>query len=219
MKQKNRNQFLRSGILLLLFVIFTVLVTCIDVKPIGPGESPVGFAEINRFIFERIGTHLFWYHLTDWFGMIAILFAFGFATVGFVQLVKRKSVQKVDRQIILLGVFYLLVFAAYLFFEFVTVNDRPIILGDSPEASYPSSHAMIVTCIMVSSVNCFKSLCPKKKLCRMIELAAYIIITVTTIGRLISGVHWVTDIAGGMLLSAALLALYCAASEYIKEQT
>ena len=218
MEKKAKKHFILAGLLFFLFVLFTVFVTCLDVEPIGPEQSTVGFAAINQFAFHLFGVHLIWYNITDWLGVVAILFAFGFAAVGLCQLIKRKSIQKVDSRILVLGLFYILVISFYLFFEQVVINYRPVILGAGLEASYPSSHTMIVVCIMATSVMQFRTLCPnKKKLCLGIDIAAVLLVAITVIGRLISGVHWFTDIVGGLLLSAALVTLYYAVVEYIEE--
>jgi len=217
-EKKVKKHFVLAGLLFLSFMLFTVFVTCFDVKPIGPEQFSVGFATINQFVFRLFGVHLIWYNITDWLGVVAILFAFGFAAVGLCQLIKRKSIRKVDSRILILGLFYILVIAFYLFFEQVVINYRPVILGESLEASYPSSHTMIVVCIMATSAKQFRTLCPnKKKLCLGMDIAAVLLVALTVIGRLISGVHWFTDIVGGLLLSAALVALYYAVIEYIKE--
>lgn len=209
MKSNTKKLFFLSGTLFLLFAIFTGFVVCFDVAPIGPEQTEVGFSTLNRFVFEHIGVHMLWYHITDWLGLAVLLFPLGFAAAGLYQLIKRRSIRKVNRPIFALGVFYLVVLAFYLFFEQVVINYRPIMLGIVPEASYPSSHTMIVVCVMATAATAFRSLLPlKKKLCFTVKLAAILLILITVLGRLISGVHWFTDIVGGVLLSAALSVLY-----------
>lgn len=194
------------------FVLFTLLLTCVDVQAIGPQGSAVGFATVNGWAFQLLGVHLLWYHLTDWLGVAAIAIAFGFAVVGLYQWVKRKSIRKVDRHILVLGGFYLLVIGCYLFFEKVVINCRPILMDGNLEASYPSSHTMIVVSIMATASMAFRALCPQKKgWCLAVDIFAAVVIAVTVMGRLIAGVHWLTDIVGGLLLSAALVVSYWAA--------
>ena len=191
------------------FVLFTLLLTCVDVQSIGPQGATVGFATVNEWAFQLLGVHLQWYHLTDWLGVVAIAIAFGFAVAGLYQWVKRKSIRKVDRYILALGGFYLLVIGCYIFFEKVVINCRPILMDGNLEASYPSSHTMIVVSIMATAAMAFRALCPQKKgWCLAVDIFAAVVIAVTVMGRLIAGVHWLTDIVGGLLLSAALVATY-----------
>ena len=194
------------------FVLFTLLLTCVDVQAIGPQGSAVGFATVNGEVFQLLGVHFLWYHITDWLGVVAIAIAFGFAVAGLYQWVKRKSLRKVDRHILALGGFYLLVIGCYIFFEKVVINCRPILMDGNLEASYPSSHTMIVVSIMATASMAFRALCPQKKgWCLAVDIFAAVVIAVTVMGRLIAGVHWLTDIVGGLLLSAALVVLYWAA--------
>lgn len=219
MQKKSKKYFIITGVFSLLFVLFTVMVKTIDVKPIGPEESTVGFAAINRFVFELFGVNLIWYHITDWLGLVAIAIAFGFTVLGLFQLIKRKSILKVDCRILLLGAFYCIVIAFYIFFEFVAINYRPVILSQSLAASYPSSHVMIGVSIMVTAMLQFHHyLREKKKWLLATDIVSILVIAVTVIGRLISGVHWFTDIVAGILLSSSLIALYCAALEYFEEK-
>lgn len=191
------------------FVLFTLLLTCVDVQSIGTQGSAMGFATVNGWAFQLLGVHLLWYHITDWLGVVAIAIAFGFAVVGLYQWVKRKSLRKVDRHILVLGGFYLLVIACYLFFEKVVINCRPILMYGSLEASYPSSHTMIVVSIMATASMAFRALCPwRRGWCLAVDVFAAVVISVTVMGRLIAGVHWLTDIVGGLLLSAASVATY-----------
>ena len=195
------------------------MVKTVDVQPVGPDRSKVGLASVNQCVFKFFGVNLLWYDITDWLGVFAIVFALGFAVLGLFQLIKRKSIQKVDCRILLLGVFYVMVIAVYLFFEVVVVNDRPIILSESLEASFPSSHVMFVNCIMATAMLQFHYyLRERKAWLWMSDIVSVLIITATVIGRLISGVHWFTDIVAGILLSSVLIALYCSALLYFESK-
>ena len=219
MQKKLKKYLIITGGLFLIFILFTVMVKTVDVQPVGPDRSKVGLASVNQCVFKFFGVNLLWYDITDWLGVFAIVFTLGFAVLGLFQLIKRKSIQKVDCRILLLGVFYVMVIAVYLFFEVVVVNDRPIILSESLEASFPSSHVMFVNCIMATAMLQFHYyLRERKAWLWMSDIVCVLIITATVIGRLISGVHWFTDIVAGILLSSVLIALYCSALLYFESK-
>ena len=203
MNNKKRN-FLISGILLLIAITFTILVKVVDVKQIGVNNSSIGFATLNQFIFETTGVNMIWYHITDWLGLISVFMAIVYAFIGLIQLIKRRSIFKVDKEIILLGLYYIIVIALYVFFEKVIINYRPILMNGFLEASYPSSHTLMTICICGSSILINKKLF-NNKITKVINYLSIIIITITVVGRLISGVHWFTDIIGGILISSGLL--------------
>lgn len=203
MNNKKRN-FLISGILLLIAITFTTLVKVVDVKQIGVNNSSIGFATLNQFIFETTGVNIIWYHITDWLGLIPVFMAIVYAFIGLIQLIKRRSIFKVDKEIILLGLYYIIVIALYVFFEKVIINYRPILMNGFLEASYPSSHTLMTICICGSSILINKKLF-NNKITKVINYLSIIIITITVVGRLISGVHWFTDIIGGILISSGLL--------------
>ena len=203
MNNKKRN-FLISGILLLIAITFTILVKVVDVKQIGVNNSSIGFATLNQFIFETTGVNIIWYHITDWLGLIPVFMAIVYAFIGLIQFIKRRSIFKVDKEIILLGLYYIIVIALYVFFEKVIINYRPILMNGFLEASYPSSHTLMTICICGSSILINKKLF-NNKITKVINYLSIIIITITVVGRLISGVHWFTDILGGIIISISLL--------------
>ena len=204
------RRIITAGIGLLLTVILIALVRLVDAAPIGAQGTSIGLSHLNQFVFDLFGVNMLWYNITDWLGVAAVLTGFVFAVTGLVQLIKRRSLLKVDREILSLGGLYIVVIGLYLFFENVIINYRPIIMPDntSPEASFPSSHTMLVCVIMGSAAMLINRYIRNKPLNRILRAVCYVIIGVTVVGRLIAGVHWFTDILGGILISVTLLSLY-----------
>lgn len=197
-----------SASTLVAFILWTMLVKFVDVKPIGPRGSVVGLASVNEAVHRLTGTNMTLYNITDWLGLVPVAFAMGFAMLGLVQLIKRKSILKVDSSILLLGGFYIALLAVFLFFEEVVLNYRPTLINGYLEASYPSSTTLLVTCIIPTTMMQLNSRIASKTANTAINLAltAFTIFMVTA--RLISGVHWLTDIIGGILISVSLVTAY-----------
>ena len=208
MEKKNRKLFWVGVGLLAVFVLWTVLVHFVDVRVIGPEGSSVGFAALNGFVHELTGVNWLLYTVTDWLGIVPIAVALGFAILGLVQLIKRKSLWKVDHSILALGVFYIVVMAAYIFFEVVVINYRPTLIDGYLEASYPSSTTMLVMCVMPTAAMHLNVRIKNTVLRRCAVIAIVVFTAFMVIGRLVSGVHWITDIIGGALLSAGLVTMY-----------
>ena len=194
--------------LLCAFIVWTLLVTSIDVKAIGPLETSVGFATLNRFIHQLTGVHLSVYIISDILSLIPLLMVAVFGIIGLKQWIKRKRFLSVDRDILFLGGFYIVVFAIYILFEFVVINYRPILIEGILEASYPSSTTMLVICIMGTSMMQFHKRIKNAPLKRGVNVTIFVFSVFMVVGRMISGVHWFTDIVGGALLSAGLVMMY-----------
>ena len=215
MNKKKRNFFI-STILILLAVVFTILVKVVDVKQVGVNETSIGFVTLNQFVFKTTGVNMIWYHITDWLGLVPIFMAMAYALIGFIQLIKRKSLFKVDKEIIILGLFYVVVISIYIFFEKVIVNYRPILMNGFLEASYPSSHTLMTICLCGSSIIVNKKLF-NNKITKLMNMLSLVIVMITIIGRLLSGVHWFTDIIGGIFISIALLMTLYSLVDVIKK--
>ena len=190
------------------FALWTVLIRFIDVQAIGPNGSSVGFAALNKAVHETIGVHWGLYTVTDWLGLIPIVFVLGFAILGLVQLVRRRSLFKVDCSILVLGGFYIVVMAMYLLFEEVVINYRPVLIDSNLEASYPSSTTMLALCVLPTAMMQLKSRICHIAVRRAVLVTLGALTAFMVVGRLLSGVHWLTDIIGGVLLSVGLVMLY-----------
>ena len=208
MKTEKRKLLFVGAFTLLLFALWTLTVSIIDVRAIGPGGSTVGFATLNGFVHGLTGVHMSLYTITDWLGLVPIGVAFGFGVLGFMQLVKRKSLLRVDRSIIILGIFYIVVMAIYALFEIVVINYRPVLINGYLEASYPSSTTMLVMCVMPTAAMQLNGRIKNKLIKRFTTFIIHAFVAFMVIGRLISGVHWISDIIGGIILSVGLVLIY-----------
>ena len=203
--EKRRKEILLCGGLFAVAIIYTLLVKYIDVQEIGPNDSLVGFATINNFMFNLTGVNMLWYDITDWWGFVPLFIAFIYAMIGFIQMIKRRNILKVDKEILGLGVYYIIVIGLYIFFETCIINYRPTLMDGILEASYPSSHTLLSVCICGSSLIINKYLFKNRTFFKAENIISILSILVIVIGRFISGVHWFTDIVGAILISIALL--------------
>lgn len=218
MKKRNQRNFCVTICLFLLFVLWTAAIKSFDIAAVGPEHSEVGFASVNVLFHRLTGVHMLLYTITDWLGLVPLCFVLGFALLGLIQLIKRKSLLKVDYSILLLGGFYVLVMAAYVFFEIFIINYRPVMIAGHLEASYPSSTTMLAMCVMPTAVMQLNSRIKNERIKKCVIWGINAFTVFMVIGRLISGVHWLTDIIGGALLSAGLVMTYYSADSLLNEE-
>ena len=207
--EKNWKKGLAAGVILLLaFVLWTVLIMTVDVQPIGPRESSVGFAGINGWFHGLTGVHMKIYTVTDWLGLVPIAVCACFGVLGLMQWIKRRSLKKVDPDIILLGIYYILVILGYLFFEMVPINRRPVLIEGVLEASYPSSTTLLVLSVTLTLVFQANRRINNEKTRKTVVILSVLFAAFMVIGRTVAGVHWLTDILGAVLLSGGLYLIY-----------
>jgi len=218
MKRKTKLQMTFGVLLLAGFIAFTLSLTCVDQQPIGPNGSCVAYAKFNQQIHNLFGVNMILYNITDWAGIAVILIAFGFAILGLLQWIKRKKLMNVDSSILVLGGFYIIVFSVYVFFEFHVINYRPILINGNFEASYPSSTTMLAMCILPTAMMQFRRLINNVNIRNAVNGFCGLFTVFMVLGRLISGVHWFTDILGGLLFSSSMVLLYCAINNFILEK-
>ena len=208
MNRNNRKGFIWSGCLLLAFVLWTFMIQTVDVQPVGVNGTNVGFASINTWFHHLTGVHMSIYILTDWLGLVPIAVCVGFGLLGLVQWIQRKSIVQVDKDILLLGGYYILVILGYLIFEMIPINYRPILIDGAMEASYPSSTTLLVLSVMPTLLFQINRRAKSQTIRRITAAFVVLFSAFMVIGRLVAGVHWLTDIVGSVLLSAGLYCLY-----------
>lgn len=219
MKSQTKSNIIITACLFLAFIIFTIIVKYVDVKAVGPLQSTVGLASVNLAVFKVIGASKVMYDVTEILGYLTFIIIAFFAGLGLYQLIKYKSIKKVDYKILVLGGFYVVVLIFYAVFELIVVNYRPVLVEGKLEASYPSSHTMLSICVISSAmIVASEMINGKKALSITLVIIGYALILLTVIGRLLSGVHWFTDIFGGVLLSFALIMLFYTAIEFVREK-
>lgn len=208
MKRNGKRNLLLGIMCMVAFVIWTALLQIIDVQAVGQGGTEIGFAMFNSWFHNLTGVHMQIYVITDWMGLVPVFVCMIFGGIGFVQLVRRKSIFKVDYDILILGIYYIVVIACYLIFEIFPINYRPILIEGIMEASYPSSTTLLVLSVMPTLIEQVNRRMKKILLKKGVIISAGIFSMFMVVGRLISGVHWFTDIVGGILLSAGLFFIY-----------
>lgn len=213
--KNNSKRELMSGLVLLAdFIVWTILIQYIDVQRAGPNETEVGLATLNVWFHQMTGVHMLIYTITDWLGLVPIIICMCFGVLGFVQLIKRKNLRKVDPDILLLGAYYVMVILGYLLFEMVPINYRPVLIDGNLEASYPSSTTLLVLSVMPT----LKFQVDRRVASAILRKATTAFVTAFSafmvIGRLISGVHWATDIIGSVFLSSGLFMVYRYMADY-----
>ena len=215
MKENGRKCLIAGLALILVFTVWTILVQKVDVQPAGNYEPQknVGFAGLNTWFHGLTGYSETLYKITDWLGLVPIAICIGFGILGLIQLIQRKSLLKVDTDIILLGIFYIVVIAGYLLFEKITINYRPVLVDglDKPESSYPSSTTLLVLSVMPTLIFQANRRIKNENVKKAVIIPAVLFTAFMLIGRTVAGVHWLTDILGAIFLSAGLYLVYRAA--------
>ena len=207
MRKKSLIQFVAVT---LIAVVFTVLVKIVDVGFVSSTGSLVGFSSVNIPFSLKFGFNPIFYKVSEVLGYLIFLVIAVFAFIGCYQLIKRKSLMKVDKDLYALAITYVFTFALYIFFDKVLViNLRPIIMaGESiAEPSFPSSHTLLAVSVLGTAISeCGKIRKKSFRVSLVIVLA--ILMGATVLSRLFSGVHWVTDIIAGILWGEVMMTLY-----------
>ncbi len=215
-KKRARSFLLAAAAMLAAFTLLLSLLKFVGVDDIGPLGSSVGLASLNGAVRDAVGVSGTWEKVSELLALAAIASALCVAGAGVYQLISRRRLYLVDCEIVFSAGLYILLGAAYLLFELSPVNFRPILVEGGLEASFPSSHTLLALTVLGGVIYLLCSRVKNITLRRCGVALCTAVGVLTVLGRLLSGVHWFTDILGGILLSAALVFMYAAACELSK---
>ena len=208
---KNKRNVIMCIVLTIISILYTILVKVVDVRNIGPQDSSVGFSSLNEWCVNLIGSNMTIYKITEILGLLVFVICLFYGVMGIYQLIKRKSIKKVDKEILLMGIFYV-----YVVFEKIVINYRPVLIDGELEASFPSSHTVLALCVCMSSL-----LISKKYVGKYLDITNIVTIILmfsVFLGRLLSGVHWLSDIIGGIIIATTLLMYFITAHNFLKSR-
>lgn len=208
MKKKSKKLLFAGILLIVVFAVWTLLIQVVDVQPIGQKGTNIGFAAFNIWFHKLTGVHMTIYTITDWMGLIPIFVCMIFGGIGLGQLIKRRSLFKVDRDILFLGIYYVIVIFSYLIFEMIPINYRPILIEGFMEPSYPSSTTLLVLSVMPTLTFQLKRRMKNITVSKVLSILTILFSSFMVVGRWICGVHWFTDIIGSIILSTGLFFVY-----------
>lgn len=202
--KKARLCYAFSALFLVLFMLLVSLLLTTDLRDTGLLESRIGLGGINLWARDAIGESHGWYLLSEVLGVLGILLAACFAALGLWQAIRRRSLRAVDKPLLCLGGLYIVLCAAYLLFELFVVNYRPVPEDGTLAPSFPSSHTLLALVIYCSAAVLFGRISHKTSR-RIAVFSALGLSLLLVVARTASGVHWLTDILGALLLGGALV--------------
>ncbi|MBR4262865.1 MAG: phosphatase PAP2 family protein [Bacilli bacterium] len=207
-----------SLFLLIISILYIIVIKNVDVRTIGPNNTSVGLSTINESFHKVFGYNDILYKLTKYLGVVPILLVVMYALIGLYELIQKKSLFKVNKKLILLGCFYVVVLLVYILFEKLAINYRPVIIDGELEASFPSSHTILALCFCGSSLLTSKYFITNLKTKKYIDTISLIVMILIVVGRTLSGVHWFTDIIGGIIISLFLLSVLYTGILFLNER-
>ena len=214
-----KTNYLLSFILLVIAIVFTILVSKVDVKTVevkpidgvtqnGVLTTDIGFSSLNQSVADKISFNNTFYKISKYAGYLALVFVAFYGFTGLIELMQKKSLKGVNKALYMLAAFYVCVAIVYVLFEVVVINNRPVDMGEGLEASFPSSHTMLALCVCGSSLIASKYIIKKDNFRKCLNLISWVVMLLVVCTRTLSGVHWITDIFGGILISVFMLNVF-----------
>lgn len=193
----------------LILLVYTLVVAFVDVKAIGPEGSSVGLASINAAFRDLVGQSGAFKIVSDIGFYFCVALCVFFIGLFLYQLLKRKSLQKVDRNLIALMYLYAMFIVLYLVFNsLIIVNYRPILKDGALDPSYPSTHVFLGIVAGISAIDRIFVYVKRENSRLALMIVCWVALLLSCLGRTMSGMHWLTDILGGFIFASVCLAWY-----------
>ncbi|MBO5572630.1 MAG: phosphatase PAP2 family protein [Clostridium sp.] len=204
----HKNHYTTAVTLAVVFVLLTVALLIVDVQPIGPMESHVGFAALNGFISRTFPESQFWNTVAKVLGILLLLIAAFFAGLGAKQLYERRSIRRVDYDLLALGAVYGADLILYVLFEKLVINYRPVLEDGELAASYPSSHTLLAVTIGLTAIVEVQLRVRDMQKQQLLRILLAVLMIATICAKLLAGVHWFTDIIASIILGTSISLAY-----------
>ena len=148
-----------------------------------------------------------WDQITDiiLYASFAVLAAF--LIIGIYQLFTRKSFKKIDKALRWMLLPLALMVLTYLLFDKVLppITTRP---NGSGEPSFPSTHVMVVATILFLAMMELPRYVKSKVARIILEIVMVVLLSLTCTGRIISEMHSLIDVIGGLIFAFIFTEIY-----------
>ena len=213
---KKYQYLLIPAIFLVAFVVFTILVKTVDVDYLALGNYKIGFKSFNYETQSKIldmARQSPMKKLSDVLLYVSIGSCLIYVVIGIYQLIKTKSLFKVNYRLYMLALTYVSIAVIYFIFEILKINYSPD-LTNGLKASYPSSHVFIgatLICVNIYAAMEMLNMNEENKWLRTVGYIAGLVICVALIvSRTLSAKHWATDIIASVILTGFIVSLFIA---------
>ena len=147
-----------------------------------------------------------WSKITDIILVAGIAVLGVFAVLGLYQWIKRKSLKKVDKPLLVMLVPLAFMAATYIIFDkFLILNTRP---NGSGEPSFPSTHTMVVATIFLLAAIILPNYIKSKTARIILDTIMLLFIILVSVGRVLANMHWVSDVVGGLIFAVIFATIY-----------
>lgn len=204
----SRASAIAGVVCLVLFALLAALLLTVDRAPIAGDGSLVGLASLNASAHSLLRESHLAETLSNVLLVVPLASMLALAVMGIRQIVVRRSLAGVSRDLWFLLGLYVVMLVLYVLFNHVSINNRPLLQDGVCEPSFPSSHTLLaVTTLGAAMVQAGQRMRKGGARTTVVAVCA-VAMAALVIARALSGVHWATDILGGILLGAALVAFY-----------